>query len=135
MSTLAGVPWFQVPDTWDVVEPFVAKCFDKYGEHRWNPDDILQLLIKKDLQLWLVVEDDAICTVVLTNILCYPRCKELNIFMVSGRRPENWEADVLDNLIEWGKSHGCQYVTSMGRRGFTKMPGWDCRQTYMVRGI
>lgn len=134
MSNLIGVPWFAVEGVWAQVEPFVAQCLSKAKEHRILAQDVYDMLLGRDLQLWIVEEDREICTIVITQILVYPRAKECHIFMASGSYPEDWQ-DITDDLVRWGKQAGCTHVTAMARRGLIKRMGWQERQTYIVRGV
>lgn len=132
MSALVGVPVDAVPQVWASVRPFIVRCFNKAREHRWDADDILTLIMDRKLQLFIVENEHGIESVVLTEILVYPRCKELNIFMFCGRFHEGWEHHT-EQLAQWAKGMGCSTMSATARRGFTKMPIWDSRQTYIVR--
>lgn len=123
-------PW-RVNEHWREVEPLVASCLGKAKEHRWIPADIWYRLMEDTLQLWLIKEDERIKTIVLTELIVYPRAKECNVFMVSGELLDDWRND-LDNLLKWAKDFGYEYASSMARKGFAKAVGWEQRQTYIV---
>lgn len=133
MSPLVGVPVDAVPSMWPDVRPFIVRCLNKAKEHRWDADDILTLLMDRKLQLFIVAGWGGITSVVLTEILVYPRCKELGLFMWCGELHESWEQHG-EQLAQWARSMGCSTMSAMARRGFaTKLPHWDERQTYIVR--
>lgn len=132
MSALVGVPVDAVPSIWPMVSPFVVRCFNKAREHRWNADDILNLLMDRKLQLFVVEDWDRLVSVVITEVLVYPRLKELNVFMWCGEFHDNWQ-DHMEQLAQWAKGMGCSTMSATARRGFVKMPVWDERQTYLVR--
>jgi hypothetical protein len=116
-----------------MVRPLVVRCFNKAKEHRWNAEDILNLIMDRKLQLFVVEEDNQLISVVITEVLVYPRCKELNVFMWCGEMHNGWE-DHFEQLALWAKAMGCSTMSATARRGFLKaMPVWDERQTYVVR--
>ena len=131
MAKMLGVPALAVPSVWPDVLPFIQGWLDKSKEHRWEASDILTMLNDSELQLW-VIHDDGIRTIVLTQLLNYPRCRECNIYMVSGELTDDWR-EHCDSLVTWAEAQGCHYVTAMARKGFAKAMGWDERQTYIVR--
>jgi hypothetical protein len=117
-----------------MVAPFVTRCLNKAKEHRWSTDDILTLVMDRKLQLFVVEDWDKLVSVVLTEVLVYPRCKELGVFMWCGEFHEDWLGHT-EQLAQWAKAMGCSTMSSMARRGFSRaMPNyWDERQTYVVR--
>jgi hypothetical protein len=137
MLKLVGVPGFVAEEVWPEVLPYVQRMLDKTREHRYNAADILQTIIDRDRQLWLVIDDEGKMTcVVITEIINYPQVRECNVFMVSGNMTtlEGWR-EVVEKVVEWAAESGCHYVSSMARRGSMKAMGWEDRQTYIVRGI
>ena len=134
MSKLVGVPAIALDGVWAHVAPFVVKCLQKAKEHRVDADDIRAMLAARDLQLWIVLEDKKIKTVVITEIHEYPKAKECLIFLASGEYPEDW-AEITDGVIAWAKSMGCTHMGANMRRGLVKRMGWEERQTYCMRVI
>lgn len=137
MSKLVAVPHFVAEQCWPEVLPFIERYLAKAKEHRWTADDLLQSIVERDRQLWIVAnEDGALRTVVLTGIINYPRVRECNIFMVSGDMTvlDDWR-NIEEKLVEWAAESGCHYVSSMARRGSMRAMGWEDRQTYIVRAI
>lgn len=136
MLKLVGVPSFAAEECWPEIEHYVQSFIDKAKEHRFETSDILRSIIDRDRQLWIVTDDGALTTVVITEIINYPRCRECNVFMVSGNMTtlDQWR-DIVEKVVEWAAESGCHYVSSMARRGSMKAMGWEDRQTYIVRGI
>lgn len=136
MLNLVGVPYFVAEDVWPQVLHYVERYLEKSKEHRWNADDLLRCVLDRDMQLWLVTSNNQLETVVLTEIINYPRVRECNVFMVSGNMTtlEQWR-EVVEKVVEWAAESGCHYVSSMARRGSMKAMGWEDRQTYIVRTI
>jgi hypothetical protein len=76
-------------------------------------EDIAEGLKKGRFQLWPA--DDS---VVVTEIIVYPRLKNLHFFLAGGDLDE---LRLMRPLIEqWGKNMGCTRVSLAGREGWSK---------------
>lgn len=132
---LVGVPARSVDATWAEVAPFVARCFKKAKEHRYAVDDVREMLVAGDAQLWVggYPEIDA---VVITQIQVYPRAKECVIFLACGTLPDDWE-QTLSQLVEGSKKLGCTHASAYTRPGFVKLLSrdWHTRQAYIVKEL
>ena len=81
------------------------------GTHHF--EDILQMVEKNQLQVWPATQ-----SIVLTEIIVYPRLKNLHYFLAGGDLDE---LSRMRPMIEsWGKSLGCTRVSLAGRRGWAK---------------
>ena len=85
----------------------------EYSGGTHNFDDIAERVEDHRLQLW-----PASNSVVLTEIIVYPRLKNLHYFLAGGDLDE---LSRMRPMIEsWGKSIGCTRVTLAGRKGWAK---------------
>ena len=85
----------------------------EYSGGTHNFDDVAEMVGDHRLQLW-----PASNSVVLTEIIVYPRLKNLHYFLAGGDLDE---LSRMRPLIEsWGKSIGCTRVTLAGRKGWAK---------------
>lgn len=136
MSVLVGVPYWDAERRWPEMLPFIDRYFQKSKEHRWNADDLLKAVLERDMQLWAIDTPEGVETVVLTEILNYPRVRECNVFMISGKMTarDDWR-DVVQDVVEWAAAQGCHYISSMARKGSAKAMGWELRQAYIVRAV
>ncbi|WP_353246844.1 hypothetical protein [Limnohabitans sp.] len=76
-------------------------------------DDIVEMVGKNQLQVWPATQ-----SIVLTEIIVYPRLKNLHYFLAGGDLDE---LSRMRPMIEsWGKSLGCTRVSLAGRRGWSK---------------
>lgn len=76
-------------------------------------DDIVEMVGKNQLQVWPASQ-----SIVLTEIIVYPRLKNLHYFLAGGDLDE---LSRMRPMIEsWGKSLGCTRVSLAGRRGWAK---------------
>lgn len=138
MAKLIGVPAFAAHSVWPHVLPYVERYLRKAKEHRWSAADLLANIEDSSQQLWLLpnAETGKLETVIMTELINYPQCRECNVFMVSGKMTtrEGWR-EIVEEMVDWAASKGCHYVSSMARRGSEQAMGWEARQTYIVRGI
>jgi len=85
----------------------------EYSGGTHNFDDIAEMVEKSRLQVW-----PATRSVVITEIIVYPRLKNLHYFLAGGDLDE---LSRMRPMIEsWGKSIGCTRVTLAGRRGWSE---------------
>lgn len=129
---LVGVPSYLVADLWPSVRPFIERSFEKTGEFRFNPEDVLEQILAQDAQLW--VRGKPLDLVVVTEIYRHPRATELSIGPVAGELGEGWEED-LEFLLEWGRMKGCTHAGTLGRLGWARKLGWDSRMAYCARRL
>jgi hypothetical protein len=81
------------------------------GTHHFG--DVTEMVKQNKLQVW-----PAVNSVVLTEIIVYPRLKNLHYFLAGGDLDE---LSRMRPMIEsWGKSIGCTRVSLAGRRGWAK---------------
>ena len=79
----------------------------EYSGGTHNFDDIAEMVEKSRLQVW-----PAANSVVLTEIIVYPRLKNLHYFLAGGDLDE---LSRMRSMIEsWGRSIGCTRVTLAG---------------------
>lgn len=85
----------------------------EYSGGTHNFDDIVEMVQDNKLQVWPASE-----SIVLTEIIIYPRLKNLHYFLAGG---DLIELSRMRPMIEsWGKSLGCTRVTLAGRKGWAK---------------
>ena len=104
----------------------------EYSGGTHNFEDIIEMVQKQQLQLWPAKD-----SVVLTEIIVYPRLKNLHYFLAGGDLDE---LSRMRPLIEsWGKSIGFTRVTLAGRRGwaktFLKDEGYSPQWTVMAKEL
>jgi len=76
-------------------------------------EDIAEGVKANRFQCW-----DAPDSVVITEIIVYPRLKDLHYFLAGGNLDE---LKAMRPVIEsWAKSHGCTRVSLAGRKGWEK---------------
>lgn len=106
----------------DDYEPLVSAALHYAGgTHTFS--DVKEQVQAKRLQYWTGPH-----SVVITEIIEYPRMKVLNFFLAGGKMPE-LEA-MYSELIEFGRAQGCSAAIITGRKGWarsflTRNEGWN----------
>jgi len=85
----------------------------EYSGGTHNFDDVAEMVGDHRLQLW-----PASNSVVLTEIIVYPRLKNLHYFLAGGNLDELKK--MRPHIEAWGKSVGCTRVTLAGRKGWER---------------
>ena len=104
----------------------------EYSGGTHNFDDVAEMVEQNRLQLWPAKD-----SVVLTELIVYPRLKNLHYFLAGGDLDE---LSRMRPLIEsWGKSVGCTRVTLAGRSGwsktFLKDEGYSTKWSVMAKDL
>jgi hypothetical protein len=103
----------------------------EYGGGTHALADVLASVRRGTAQLW--VEGDA---VLVTEINCAPREKELHFWLASGTLDS---CIALSNkVMDWGRAQGCTVATLSGRRGWIKAlapEGWEPHTVVMARRL
>lgn len=99
------------------------------GTHTFS--DIRDQVQAGRLQFWAGPQ-----SVVITEIITYPRKKILNFFLAGGNM-EELQA-MYAGLIEWGRAEGCSGAVIAGRKGWarsflTRNEGWNETLTVLER--
>jgi len=108
---------------WRDIRELVLEA-QEHGMGESDEWDLVDRLARGDIQMWLVMDKDEQqpIGVKLTRMQQYPRRKALVDFVTAGRGAlgENgWFEDVQDEIEEWAREQGCEYIEGIGR------PGWE----------
>lgn len=134
IEPLVGVPSEYVERMWPCIEPHVARCYKKAKEHRMAPIHVLEMLVRRDAQLWILEADGEVKSIVITQLQRHPTANECIVYMVSGILPDDW-ADAMAQIEDWARSVGCSHLVAYMRKGFAKIVGWEEREIYCVRTL
>jgi len=115
---LCGIPALNFMYVWEMVEHKILQAL-KYGDGKFTLQDIFMAIKAKDMQLWVIVDnDDYIHAVAVTQIIYYPSKKVMLFVIVSGVKFDNW-VHLLPHFILFAKEHDCDSIEFYGR------PGWE----------
>ena len=95
--------------------PWILEALPRLGGTHDLPD-IIQLIMNGDVWLW--ISDKSF---ILTEVIQYPKLKELNFLLAGGDMDDLLEFD--DILTDYAKTEGCARIQSYGRLGFSRNRG------------
>lgn len=114
------VPNEYVEQVWPAVEGYVAKA-TKYTSGKYEPEDVLNLLVQYGYPLWIAFDDEGIKGAVVTRFIEYPRKKYLFLEFCGGVDGFSWKAPMLSVLRSWAKDNGCDGIEGAGRDGWKRV--------------
>lgn len=120
---ITGVPKRDIPLIWNQVEPLVNKALATGRGELWACD-VLTLLLSGDMQLWAAFDGQAVKAICITEIVTFPRLKICRVAYVAGSGMRAWLGEI-DLIKAWAKSHGCQEIWGGGRKGWSRVLGWE----------
>jgi hypothetical protein len=94
-------------------------------------EDVYESVMLGRMQLW--ENNDSM---LITEIVVYPRKKTLHIFLASGTMDD--VLDVLPSVEAWGRIQGCEAVTFAGRKGWLRVMtkrGYSSTLAVMEKGL
>ena len=114
--TVCQVPNKTVEKLWRQVLPILLKA-KRYWDRYYDADDIKERCIKGNMQLWVQVIDRKIVTVLITELISYPKCIYLRYTLIAGKnlRVAKKYAYIIEN---WAKMHGAVGYEILGRTGW-----------------
>lgn len=110
---------------WPHVRHHIDRALRRGRAERYAVSDILELLLQGKARLWVVwngVTKTADAAIV-TEMIDYPRVRELHIWLIGGSRLGEWGTRARDMLEEYARSQGCGLVAGGMRRGWLKIGG------------
>lgn len=123
---LVPVPATDLDQWWPKIELEVARAL-KRG-NRYTVGSVKESILNRNMQLWLAIEDGRVLCVCITEILTYPLCKVMSVFVTIGREHHKW-AHYMLGLNEWAKANGCTVGESWAR------PGWYRVLKNIIKGL
>ena len=79
-----------------------------------GPADVAQAVQEGRMQAWTAGQ-----SLVVTEIQQFPRGNALNVFLAVGNLDE--VMSIHDELIEFGREHGCKIMRMEGRKGWARV--------------
>ena len=117
---MIDIEWYRQPDglipVWATefmrLQHHVEAALE-YSQGTHDAHDVLEQIAKGELQLWPGKD-----TVVITQIITFPKKKTLHVFLAGGNQKELKELDPF--VVEWAKEQGCSALTFTGRMGWAR---------------
>lgn len=94
------------------------------GQHDYNLEDILNLLLNRDMQLWVWVKEQKIIACCVTMVVVYPQRKVCQLPYIAGAGLRQW-LECEETIIKWAKANGCTKLEGFDRGGWLRvLTGW-----------
>ena len=87
------------------------------------------MLNRGDAQLWVYNQG-----IMITKVLVHDNCKRLVVFLISGEDMESCKVQAHNDLVEFGRKHGCDAIEAYARPGLEKVMkelGWIKEQVVL----
>jgi hypothetical protein len=110
---------------WPIVEPWVANAL-AYGPKLYVPRDIYEYIAKKEMILWIAIQNSRIIGMSITSVHQFPQAKVADIHWTGGDKHKSdvWLDRMMDTLKKWAKHCGADLLAGGGRRGWIKKYGF-----------
>ena len=134
MNFLTGINSKTIDMVWEQCVPFIEKA-EKQSQEEMTAEDIYFKVKEKDMQLWVVFNEETdVLAVVTTELVNYPRKKVCRIVTLGGEKIEDWVHSI--SIIEdWAIENNCQAMETFCRKGFKKkLQIYGYEETYIVLG-
>jgi len=120
-----GVQAEHVNNVWPFISWMMEKVCSETGY--FDKDDIKKFLEDRDMQLWIVLDDEKIKNITVTEIINFPRKKVCRIVFCTGEDYEEW-AGCIKLLEDWARSQDAElqpfarpgWEKSLGQLGYKK---------------
>lgn len=127
--TVCSVPVEHLSFIWPLARPHIARALLRDKAQRFLPSDVLDLLLKGSVRLWVAWNEDkqAVDAAMITEIIEFPRLRELKIWLVGGTNLAAWGREARDLFELFGREHGCAVMSGALRRGWLRIggPGYE----------
>ena len=108
--------------------PNVAKVLKRSvatADGKYEVDDILDMVLKDELVLWVVLDtnNDEIIAAVTTRLIEYPQGNAMALDWVGGTRMKEWLPMAHPIMVSYAEDHNCKYLEGYGRKAWGRMLG------------
>ena len=134
--TLHPIPYWDISDIWQEIEPFIVKVLNKM-EDTTPIENIKNDLLKRARQLWLIKSNGVIKAVGTTAIQDHGKQRTGILTYVSGEDIREW-INAIDEIADYFKAMKCDKFSIIGRRGWKKIierRGFKEKKTIFERGL
>lgn len=115
---ISAVPTQMIPEAW----PNIKHLLEEALSYSWGfrPGDVYQKLRENRAILWVVEKDMEIVAATVTEIIEYPTCRTLNIWLLAGVKFWEWQ-DLVASMEAFARSNGCEWIEATGRPGLQRL--------------
>lgn len=109
-----------VENIWPSVEGYIESAL-KHSIGEYITTDILDQLLKGQMQLWCVGNGTSIIAAYTTQLKNYPQRKVLLVHTVGGSRFLEWGRLMEESLYQLAKLQNCSHLEVYGRKGWSRL--------------
>lgn len=121
-TVICDVPAPRIDLVWPRAERWIAAALAREDSGRFLPCDVRDLLLQRRMLLWLAwnldAPDDPIDAAMVTELVDFPRLRELRVWLIGGRRLWSWARQFDQVICDFARAHGASRCAG-GLR-----PGW-----------
>ncbi len=127
-----------VPLVWQQVERYLEKG-KKYLEPYYTKEDLYQIVLAGEMQLWISFKNSRVRTIMLTQFDHFPRCVQFRYVFICGERGSFDEIVYAFKMVEeWAVEKGATKGSIIGRDGWEKIMeplGYHKRSVVLVKDL
>lgn len=117
---VSAVPTEMAQEAWPAVAHLLQEALD-YG-FGYMPEDVLAKLRQGLATLWVIEKDMNIVAACVTEIITYPRCNSLFIWLLGGADFKEWK-EAMTALEMYARHNRCDYMETAGRMAWKRLLG------------
>tara|TARA_R100000963_G_C4629413_1_gene94872 strand:- start:757 stop:1188 length:432 start_codon:yes stop_codon:yes gene_type:complete len=121
---MTRVPVLYLDKVWGRVEPFLKRAVD-VSRGRYDMPSLYEEVKAARQQLWVIytADEEIVCSFT-TQFMYYPLRVNLSVSFIGSDdnsiSKEDW-VDIVLELMDWGRVHGCSGFESVGRRAWGRI--------------
>lgn len=121
---IIGVTVEHLPDVWPFAADFIEKARTANADD-YSLAEIYAELERKDAQLWVWAENNAITAAGITKITVYYNKKVCGLPYIGGKDVLKWLSAAETVISEWARAQGCTVMEGYARKGWLRvLPHW-----------
>lgn len=130
--SVEGVPRQDIHHVWEDAWPYLERAIERFPQasNQYTEQSVLRELLTGRSQLWIgwSFDTDSVTGSVLTEITTderYPGMKFLSIPLLGADHWMKWGDTMWNTLKAWGSAQGCTHALGYGRKGWSRLYGFD----------
>lgn len=124
------IPHEQIDEYWSYIAHWIGQACE-FANGKYTTDSVLDMLHKKDAQLWVYGTTAA----GITQIIDYP-CRRVAIVLFAGGKSLDGFKESLEVVEGWARLNGCDAVEIIGRPAWQKvLPEYGLEHIYLVKNL
>lgn len=108
-----------VEDNWNRIESLLDRT-QPYANGEYNLSDVYHGLAEGEYLMWGHVKGDDIVSILVMNVLTFPRKLVMNIMLAAGSEMEKSESFYLNQIESFAKENDCDAIRLGGRKGWKR---------------